>query len=193
MNHPAPLFPSQLYLQSVAREGVALKKMPSHRPLQLLGLTEASLLDASVHDLAVYVADAARSTVDVLKVGDDRSRQGLPPVGQVLKLTVGLTVDDPHIMILYDDVSRADESDHLLFFCRALGFPPKNFGFLFFLFFFLLSLAHQGERVTALALDWVTSNLYWSSSLRPHVHVTSRQGGHTALLLQGALQVLSRR
>lgn len=79
----------------MAREGIALKKMPSHRPLQLPGLTEASLLDASVHDLAVYVADAARGTVDVLKVGDDRPRQGLAPVRQVLKLTVGLTVDDP--------------------------------------------------------------------------------------------------
>lgn len=94
-------------------------------------------------------------------------------------------------MILRDDVSRADESDHLFFF------HPKIFRFLFSPFFpfpsLSLSLAHQGERVTALALDWVTYNLYWSSSLRPHLHVTSRQGGHTALLLQGALQVLSRR
>lgn len=82
-------------------------------------------------------------------------------------------------------------SQIIFFSFVVLGdFHPKILDFFFSCFF---SLAHQGERVTALALDWVTSNLYWSSSLRPNLHVTSRQGGHTALLLQGALQVLSRR
>ncbi|KAM6984683.1 vitellogenin receptor [Aplochiton taeniatus] len=46
----------------------------------------------------------------------------------------------------------------------------------------------QDDTVTALAVDWVTSNLYWSSSLRPDLHVTSSPDGHTIPLLQGALQ-----
>lgn len=91
----------------------------------------------------------------------------------------------------------AEQMSRIIFFSFVVlgDFHPKILDFFFssFFFSFSLSLAHQGERVTALALDWVTSNLYWSSSLRPHLHVTSRQGGHTALLLQGALQVLSRR
>lgn len=83
----------QLYLQSVSREGVALKKMPSHRALQLPGLKEASLLDVSIQNFGVYVADAARGTVDVLRVVGSRSRQDLVLDGQVLKLTVGLRVE----------------------------------------------------------------------------------------------------
>ncbi|XP_078812346.1 uncharacterized protein lrp13b isoform X3 [Oryzias latipes] len=42
------------------------------------------------------------------------------------------------------------------------------------------------ESVTALAVDWVTSNLFWSSSERPDVHVTSSDG-HTTSLLQKSL------
>lgn len=100
------MFPSsnalrlQLYLQSVAREGVALKKMPSHRALQLPGLTEASLLDVSIQNFGVYVADAVRGTVDVLKLIGSRTRQDLVLDGQVLKLTVGLRVEDPNFNLV---------------------------------------------------------------------------------------------
>lgn len=41
----------------------------------------------------------------------------------------------------------------------------------------------------ALAVDWVTSNLYWSSSQKASLHVTSPLGSYTTLLLQGALKV----
>lgn len=84
----------QLFLQSVALEGVALKKMPSHRALQLPGLKEPSLLDVLIQSFAIYVADAGRGTVDVLTVVGSRSRQDLVPEGQVLKLKVCLKVDD---------------------------------------------------------------------------------------------------
>lgn len=63
--------------------------MPTSKVLPLPGFAEASLLDASIQGLSVYVADAAQGTVDVLKLGGSRSRQGLTPVGQILKLTVG--------------------------------------------------------------------------------------------------------
>uniref|UniRef100_A0A8C3AUL6 Si:dkey-88l16.3 n=1 Tax=Cyclopterus lumpus TaxID=8103 RepID=A0A8C3AUL6_CYCLU len=45
------------------------------------------------------------------------------------------------------------------------------------------------DQVTALAVDWVTSNLYWSSTARPNFHVTSRRDGYTTLLRQGSLKV----
>ncbi|XP_026029956.1 low-density lipoprotein receptor-related protein 2 isoform X4 [Astatotilapia calliptera] len=117
----------QIYLRSLRRDGIALKKMPNSRVLALPDINEAMGLDISTQEL--YVAYAG--SVDVLKMGSYRSRQGLTPAGQVLKL--------------------------------------------------------KDDSVTALAIDWVTSNLYWSSSSRPNIHVTSRNGGYTTSLLQGSL------
>uniref|UniRef100_A0AAX7TTX0 EGF-like domain-containing protein n=1 Tax=Astatotilapia calliptera TaxID=8154 RepID=A0AAX7TTX0_ASTCA len=111
----------------VVMDGIALKKMPNSRVLALPDINEAMGLDISTQEL--YVAYAG--SVDVLKMGSYRSRQGLTPAGQVLKL--------------------------------------------------------KDDSVTALAIDWVTSNLYWSSSSRPNIHVTSRNGGYTTSLLQGSL------
>ncbi|TNN86282.1 Low-density lipoprotein receptor-related protein 2 [Liparis tanakae] len=50
------------------------------------------------------------------------------------------------------------------------------------------SLPHKDDQVTALAVDWVTSNLYWSSTARPNFHVTSRRDGYTTFLLKGSLK-----
>ncbi|XP_040914320.1 low-density lipoprotein receptor-related protein 2-like [Toxotes jaculatrix] len=122
----------QIYLHSIHRDGVALKKMPNSRVLALPGVTEALGLDVSIKELSLFVADARQGSVDVLKLSSSRSRQGLTPTGQILKLK--------------DDV------------------------------------------VTALAVDWVTSNLYWSSTERPDLHVTSRHNGYTTSLLQGSLK-----
>ncbi|KAM7369179.1 hypothetical protein PAMP_013472 [Pampus punctatissimus] len=122
----------QIYLHSMHRDGVALKKMPNSRVLALPGVTEASGLDVSIPGLSLYVADGGQGSVDVLNLSGSRSRQGLTPAGQILKL--------------------------------------------------------KDDSVTALAVDWVTSNLYWSSSERPDLHVTSRYNGYTASLLQGSLK-----
>ncbi|TMS08113.1 Low-density lipoprotein receptor-related protein 1B [Larimichthys crocea] len=122
----------QIYLHSMRRDGIALKKMPNSRVLALPGVTDALALDVSIQDLSLYVADARQGTVDVLKLSGSRSRQGLTPSGQILKL--------------------------------------------------------KDDSVTALAVDWVTSNLYWSSSERPDLHVTSRHDGYTTSLLQGSLK-----
>ncbi|XP_055081616.1 low-density lipoprotein receptor-related protein 2-like [Periophthalmus magnuspinnatus] len=46
----------------------------------------------------------------------------------------------------------------------------------------------QDDSITALAVDWVTSNLYWSSSKRYNLHVTSPERGHTASLLPGSMK-----
>lgn len=72
------------------RDGVALKKMPNGRILALPGVTEASALDVSIPGLSVYVADGGQGSVDVLNLSGSRSRQGLTPAGQILKLTVGI-------------------------------------------------------------------------------------------------------
>lgn len=69
------------------REGVGLKKMPNGRVLALPGVNEASAIDASLPGLVLYVADAAKATVDVLKLSDSRSRQGLIPDVHILKLS----------------------------------------------------------------------------------------------------------
>uniref|UniRef100_A0AAQ5ZPW7 EGF-like domain-containing protein n=1 Tax=Amphiprion ocellaris TaxID=80972 RepID=A0AAQ5ZPW7_AMPOC len=122
----------QIYLRSMRRDGVALKKMPNSRALTLPGTNEALGLDLSFKDLSLYVAYSGQGSVDVLKLGSSRSRQGLAPLGQMLKL--------------------------------------------------------EDDSVTALAVDWVTSNLYWSSNGRPDIHVTSRYSGYTTSLLQGSLK-----
>ncbi|KAK5900683.1 hypothetical protein CgunFtcFv8_025624 [Champsocephalus gunnari] len=46
----------------------------------------------------------------------------------------------------------------------------------------------EDDAVTALAVDWVTSNLYWSSIARPDLHVTSQKDAYTTSLLQGSLK-----
>lgn len=44
------------------------------------------------------------------------------------------------------------------------------------------------DVVTALAVDWITHNLYWSSSKKPQIYVTSADGKFTSMVLQPGLQ-----
>ncbi|XP_016411830.1 low-density lipoprotein receptor-related protein 2-like [Sinocyclocheilus rhinocerous] len=46
----------------------------------------------------------------------------------------------------------------------------------------------KGDLVTALAVDWVTRNLYWSSVKSPQLYVTSAGGKYTSLVLQAELE-----
>ncbi|XP_031156474.2 very low-density lipoprotein receptor isoform X2 [Sander lucioperca] len=49
-----------------------------------------------------------------------------------------------------------------------------------------------GNTITAMALDWVTLNIYWSSNKQPRLQVTSSTGAHTAVLIkEGIGQVRS--
>ncbi|XP_042276604.1 very low-density lipoprotein receptor isoform X1 [Thunnus maccoyii] len=41
-----------------------------------------------------------------------------------------------------------------------------------------------GDTITAMALDWVTLNIYWSSTKQPRLQVTSITRAHTAVLLK---------
>ncbi|MCJ8742663.1 hypothetical protein PDJAM_G00084880 [Pangasius djambal] len=45
-----------------------------------------------------------------------------------------------------------------------------------------------GDTVTVLAVDWITHNLYWSSSKKPQIYVTSAGGKFTSMVLQAGLQ-----
>ncbi|XP_047229389.1 low-density lipoprotein receptor-related protein 2 isoform X2 [Girardinichthys multiradiatus] len=122
---------SQIYLRSMRRDGIALKKMPNGRDFDLPGVTDAMTLDLSMAESSVFVAYLRHGSVDVLKFSNSRSKPDLVPAGQILNL--------------------------------------------------------QDNSVTALAVDWVTSNLYWSSMERPDIHVTSRLDGYTTSLQQGSL------
>lgn len=41
-----------------------------------------------------------------------------------------------------------------------------------------------GDTISAMALDWVTLNVYWSSNKQPRLQVTSITAAHTAVLLK---------
>ncbi|XP_070690670.1 very low-density lipoprotein receptor [Pempheris klunzingeri] len=41
-----------------------------------------------------------------------------------------------------------------------------------------------GDTITAMAVDWVTLNIYWSSSKQPRLQVTSITAAHTAVLIK---------
>lgn len=57
--------------------------------LTIPSVTEPSGLDMTIQGLSLYVADAGQGTVDLLKVGGSRARQGLTRAGQIIKLMVG--------------------------------------------------------------------------------------------------------
>ncbi|XP_016532550.1 low-density lipoprotein receptor-related protein 2 isoform X4 [Poecilia formosa] len=123
---------AQIYLRSMRRFGIALKKMPNGRDFNLPGVPEAMSLDINFVELSVFVTYLRHGSVDVLKLSNSRSKPELVLAGQIVKL-------------------------------------------------------QKDDSVTALAVDWVTSNLYWSSMKRPDIHVTSRHENHTTSLLQGPL------
>ncbi|XP_036450335.1 prolow-density lipoprotein receptor-related protein 1 [Colossoma macropomum] len=45
-----------------------------------------------------------------------------------------------------------------------------------------------GDTVTALAVDWITHNLYWSSIKQPQIYVSSPGWKYTAMVVQAKLQ-----
>ncbi|XP_015252102.1 PREDICTED: very low-density lipoprotein receptor-like [Cyprinodon variegatus] len=47
------------------------------------------------------------------------------------------------------------------------------------------------DQITAVALDWVTLNVYWSSNKQTRLHVTSKTGAYTAILIKEGLTGVS--
>uniref|UniRef100_A0A3Q3FC24 Very low-density lipoprotein receptor-like n=1 Tax=Kryptolebias marmoratus TaxID=37003 RepID=A0A3Q3FC24_KRYMA len=43
------------------------------------------------------------------------------------------------------------------------------------------------DTITAMALDWVTLNMYWSSNKQPRLQVTSKTGAYTAVIIKDGI------
>lgn len=112
---------------------VGLKSWPEHLALPLPNVNEAAMLDYTLKDQTLYLADSGQSSVVLFKLKET----GLVPRGQFLQL--------------------------------------------------------KGDTVTALALDWITLNVYWSSTKQPRLQVTSSNGEHTAVLIpdMGSLESIA--
>ena len=102
---------------------VGLKTWPEHLSLPLANVNEADILDYTLRDKMLYLADSGQSSVGLFKLKET----SLVPRGQCLPL--------------------------------------------------------KGDTGTALALDWITLNVYWSSTKQSRLQVTSSNGEHTAVLI----------
>ncbi|XP_021476797.2 very low-density lipoprotein receptor isoform X2 [Oncorhynchus mykiss] len=118
----SPTVVTQIYLQTML-SAVGLKTWPEHLSLPLANVNEADILDYTLRDKMLYLADSGQSSVGLFKLKET----SLVPRGQFLQL--------------------------------------------------------KGDTVTALALDWITLNVYWSSTKQSHLQVTSSNGEHTAVLI----------
>ncbi|KAJ3604609.1 hypothetical protein NHX12_029349 [Muraenolepis orangiensis] len=119
----SPSTVTQIYLQA-RHTGVELKQWPEHLALPLANVNEATMLDFSLRERAMFLTDAGTASLGLFKLRDG----SLFPRGQLFKLL--------------------------------------------------------GDTITAMALDWLTLNVYWSSTKQPRLQVTSFDGAHTAVLLK---------
>ncbi|XP_031686144.1 low-density lipoprotein receptor-related protein 4 isoform X2 [Oncorhynchus kisutch] len=128
----SPTVVTQIYLQTML-SAVGLKTWPEHLSLPLANVNEAAILDYTLRDKMLYLADSGHSSVGLFKLKET----SLVPRGQFLQL--------------------------------------------------------KGDTVTALALDWITLNVYWSSTKQSRLQVTSSNGEHTAVLIDdiGSLESIA--
>ncbi|XP_024294925.1 very low-density lipoprotein receptor-like isoform X3 [Oncorhynchus tshawytscha] len=128
----SPTVVTQIYLQTML-SAVGLKTWPEHLSLPLANVNEAAILDYTLRDKMLYLADSGQSSVGLFKLKDT----SLVPRGQFLQL--------------------------------------------------------KEDTVTALALDWITLNVYWSSTKQSRLQVTSSDGEHTAVLIDdiGSLESIA--
>nr|XP_057927615.1 very low-density lipoprotein receptor [Doryrhamphus excisus] len=122
----SPSTVTKIYLQA-RHTAAALKGWPEHTALQVPSVNEATLMDYSLHDHILLLADEGTTSLSAFQLKD----LDLTSKGQLLKLV--------------------------------------------------------GDAITAMALDWVTSDIYWSSSKQPRLHVTSSRGGYSAVLIKEAI------
>ncbi|XP_044054121.1 very low-density lipoprotein receptor isoform X2 [Siniperca chuatsi] len=119
----SPSTVTQIYLQS-RHTAAALKGWPEHVALQVPSVNEAAIMDYSIRDHTLFLADDGTTSLSSFKLKDSN----LFSQGQRLKLL--------------------------------------------------------GDTITAMALDWATLNIYWSSNKQPRLQVTSFKAAHTAVLIK---------
>nr|XP_061804188.1 very low-density lipoprotein receptor-like [Nerophis lumbriciformis] len=117
---------TKLYLQA-RHISEALKGWPEHKVLQIPSVNEATIMDYSLHEHTLLIADDGTTSLSSFKLKDFN----LISEGQLLKLL--------------------------------------------------------GDTITAMALDWITFNLYWSSNKQPRLHVTSNGGVYTTVLIKDGI------
>lgn len=116
----------QIHLQS-RNAAAGLKGWPEHLALQIPSVNEAAIMDYSLRDHTLYLADDGTTSLRSFKLKDTE----LLPRGQLLNLL--------------------------------------------------------GNTITAMALDWVTLNVYWSSNKQPRLQVTAIGKALTAVLIKDGI------
>lgn len=172
----------------MSRDGIAMKKIPNGRDFALPGIVSALGLDFLFSKLHLYVAAAKPGSVNVLSLSNSRSNPKLVLSGQVVKLQVWIILQT-NVQLFHLKGHNDAKQDYQQFInvfrliCLLAG------KLLLFCEVFNPLLFQEEDSVSALAVDWITSNLYWSSKERPDIHVTSASEGYTTSLLQGSLVV----
>ncbi|XP_073770596.1 uncharacterized protein si:dkey-88l16.3 isoform X2 [Danio rerio] len=154
----------------------AVCRCPTRAPLAADGLTCGSTLD----DSSSYLMLLSLTTITQIFTKSMQSEVGLKqwPNHRSLPL-LGVSEASDFDMLLQDrSITLADASVGSVsqLGLRSSGFSPIG-----------LVLQLKGDILSALALDWVTKNLYWSSMKRPELFVTSPGGKLTAVVLQAEL------
>jgi len=86
---PPRIFSHRQVFLSALQDGVSLKQLPrSHRVLGIPGVRRASMLDADIPSLSIYLADVGRGSLELLKLSTSRTKTTLTPAGTILRLKV---------------------------------------------------------------------------------------------------------
>ncbi|XP_037115763.1 very low-density lipoprotein receptor [Syngnathus acus] len=122
----SPSTVTKIYLQT-RHTSQELKGWPEHTAMQVPSVNEAAIMDYSLHNNTLLLADDGTTSLRAFKLED----LNLAFEGQLLKL--------------------------------------------------------RSDTITAMALDWVTFNIYWSSSKQPRLHVSSSSGVYTTVLIKDGI------
>ncbi|XP_041644277.1 very low-density lipoprotein receptor-like [Cheilinus undulatus] len=149
----------------------AVCKCPSGLLLAKDGLNCSKLVDSSFllmlsPSTVTQIYLQSRHTAAELKGWPEHIALQVPSVNEAAIMDYSLR---DHTLFLTDDSTTSLSSFKL----KESDLSPKGQ---------LLKL--MGDTMTAMALDWVTLNVYWSSNKQPRLQVTSTTAAHTAVLIK---------
>ncbi|XP_061673825.1 very low-density lipoprotein receptor isoform X2 [Syngnathoides biaculeatus] len=122
----SPATVTKIYLQA-RHTSEELKGWPEHTAFQVPSVNEAAIMDYSLRDNTLLLADDGTTSLTSFKLKD----LNLASEAQLLKL--------------------------------------------------------RGDTISAMALDWVTFNIYWSSNKQPRLYVTSNSSVYTTVLIKDGI------